>query len=167
MCHHARVIALQPDASSSQEKPGRRIVLTGMVGIILPVALLAWAALMTRLFPNSSQCGEYTGCVGYLVQAWEVGRWVAIVLAWPLLHLLRVRPSWPVAILAALFLTDSKTSTATSPPTNRSGKRSNAIREAIKAVPSLPQAGATREHPTQRATKPVCIGRPWISGGVS
>ncbi|MGP3963206.1 hypothetical protein ACTWPT_45205 [Nonomuraea sp. 3N208] len=60
---------------------------------------------MTRLFPNSSQCGEYTGCLGYLVQAWEVGRWVAIVLAWPLLHLLRVRPSWPVAILAALFLT--------------------------------------------------------------
>ncbi|MEU8245188.1 hypothetical protein [Nonomuraea sp. NPDC048916] len=99
------MIEVQPDASLSHAKPGRRIVMAGVVGSILPVALLAWVALMTRLFPDSPQCGEYTGCLGYLVQAWEVGRWVAIVLAWPLLHLLRVRPSWPVAILAALFLT--------------------------------------------------------------
>ncbi|MEV4111641.1 hypothetical protein [Nonomuraea sp. NPDC049695] len=75
-----------------------------MVGIILPVGLLAWAASMAILFPDSPQCGEYTGCFGYVVQAWEIGRWVAIVLAWPILYLLRVRPSWPVAVLAALFL---------------------------------------------------------------
>ncbi len=76
-----------------------------MVGVILPVVLLGWVAMMARLFPDSPQCGPYTGCLGYLVQAWEVGRWVAIALAWPLLYLLRVRPSLPVAILAALFLT--------------------------------------------------------------
>ncbi|SDI86892.1 hypothetical protein SAMN05421869_107312 [Nonomuraea jiangxiensis] len=75
-----------------------------MVGIILPIALLGWVALMVRLFPDSPQCGEYTGCFGYLVQAWEVGRWVAVGLAWPLLHVLRIRPAWRVAILAALFL---------------------------------------------------------------
>ncbi|MGW0804089.1 hypothetical protein [Nonomuraea sp. NPDC002799] len=105
VCHHARVIEVQPDASLPHAQPGRRIATAGVVGIILPVALLAWAALMARLFPQSPQCGEYTECLGHLVQTWESGRWVAIVIAWPLLHLLRVRPSWPVAILAALFLT--------------------------------------------------------------
>ncbi|MCF6471470.1 hypothetical protein FAF44_24200 [Nonomuraea sp. MG754425] len=99
------MIKVQTDASLSNEKPGRRIAFAGVIGIILPIALLAWVALMARLFPDSPQCGEYIGCFGYLAQAWEVGRWVAVVLAWPLLHLLRVRPSWPVAILAALFLT--------------------------------------------------------------
>jgi hypothetical protein len=77
------VIEEQPDASSSRGTPGRRIAWASVVGIILPVALLAWAALMTRIFLDSPPCG---GCLGYLVQAWEVGRWIAIVLAWPLLH---------------------------------------------------------------------------------
>ncbi|GLX94418.1 hypothetical protein [Herbidospora sp. NBRC 101105] len=76
-----------------------------VVGVVLPVALLAGVAALTRLYPASQYCGEYTGCFGYLVLAWEVGRWAAIVLAWPLLHLLRVRPALPVAVLAGLFLT--------------------------------------------------------------
>ena len=98
------MIESRPDASAVGEKLGKRLVLAGVVGIILPVGLFAWATLMATLFPDSPQCGEYTGCLGFLIQAWAIGRWVVIVLAWPLLHLLRVRPSWPVAILAALFL---------------------------------------------------------------
>jgi hypothetical protein len=86
------------------ERPGKRMVLAGAVGIILTVGLFAWTALMPALFPDSRFCGEYTGCLGLLVLAWEVGRWVVIVLAWPLLYLLRVRPSLPVAVLAALLL---------------------------------------------------------------
>ena len=81
-----------------------RMVLAGGVGILLTVGLFAWTVLMTELFPDSPHCGEYTGCLGVLVQTWEVGRWVAIGLAWPLLYVLRVRPSLPVAILAALIL---------------------------------------------------------------
>jgi hypothetical protein len=99
------MINTQPDASLSDGHPGRRVALAGMVGIILPVALLGWVFLMVQLFPNSSQCSEYFGCLGYLFLAWEYGRWIAVALAWPLLHLMRVRPAWPVAVLAALFLT--------------------------------------------------------------
>lgn len=80
------------------------MVLAWAVGIILTVGLIAGIVLMVELFPDSSYCGEYTGCLGLLVQVWEVGRWVVIVLAWPLLYLLRVRPSLPVAVLAALLL---------------------------------------------------------------
>ncbi|MFF4618385.1 hypothetical protein [Nonomuraea jabiensis] len=33
-----------------------------------------------------------------------MGRWLVPVLAWPLLGLSRVRPAWPVALVAPLFL---------------------------------------------------------------
>ncbi|MEV5556262.1 hypothetical protein AB0L44_21630 [Nonomuraea wenchangensis] len=82
----------------------KRVVLACGVGIILPLALVAWAVAMTALFPDSDLCGEYTGCLGYLQQAWEVGRWVAAVAAWPLLRLVGVRPAWPVAIVAVPLL---------------------------------------------------------------
>ncbi|MCT9931018.1 hypothetical protein N5079_12395 [Planotetraspora sp. A-T 1434] len=98
------MIQSQANVPSLGAKPAKRMLLAGVVGIILPVSLLAWALLMVTLFPESAQCGEYTGCLGYLVAAWVAGRWVAIAVAWPLLFLLRVRPAWPVAILAALFL---------------------------------------------------------------
>lgn len=78
--------------------------MAGVAGIILPAGLLAWTALMTGPLPESPRCGEYTGCLGFLVQARLVGRWGAIFLAWPLPHLLRMRPAWPVATVAALFL---------------------------------------------------------------
>jgi hypothetical protein len=87
---------------SPRGRPGRQIVAAGAVGIILPVGLVAWAQVMAELFPDS--CGHYTGCLYLFVQAWQVGRWIAIVLAWPLLYLLRVRPAWPVAVLAAALL---------------------------------------------------------------
>ncbi|MEU7858782.1 hypothetical protein [Nonomuraea sp. NPDC049141] len=80
------------------------MVLAWAVGIILTVGLIAGTVLTITLFPDSPYCGEYTGCLGLLVHAWEVGRWVVIVLAWPLLYLLRVRPSLPAAALAALLL---------------------------------------------------------------
>ncbi|MEU0481851.1 hypothetical protein ABZ260_22020 [Streptosporangium sp. NPDC006013] len=91
-------------AFSAGERSTRRVVCAVLVGIILPVGLLTWSGLMANLFSDSSRCGHYTGCLGFLVEAWVIGRWVAIVLAWPLLYLLRVRPAWPVAILAACFL---------------------------------------------------------------
>ncbi|MFI6599094.1 hypothetical protein ACIBHX_22780 [Nonomuraea sp. NPDC050536] len=75
-----------------------------VVGVALPVVLFAWAWLVVALFPDSSSCGEYTGCLGLFLWGWNVGRWGAIVLAWPLLYLLRVRPAWPVAILGGAFL---------------------------------------------------------------
>ncbi|WP_153054425.1 hypothetical protein [Planomonospora sphaerica] len=98
------MIESRPGASAVSGKLGRRLVLAGVVGILLPLGLFGWAWLMATLFPDSPLCGHYTGCLGFLVQAWAVGRWVAIVLAWPLLYLLRIRPAWPVALLAALFL---------------------------------------------------------------
>jgi hypothetical protein len=98
------VIESPLEASLTGQKPGKRVVMAGVVGIILPVGLLTWVALMTAFFPDARHCGSYTGCLGFLLQAWDFGRWVALVLAWPLLYLLRVRPSWPVAALAALFL---------------------------------------------------------------
>ena len=94
----------QPGRGGESRPVGRRIVLAGVVGILIPVGLFAWGMVMAALFPDSRVCGEYTGCFGFLAQAWEVGRWIAIVLAWPVLYLLRVRPAWPVAVLAALFL---------------------------------------------------------------
>ncbi|MFF5208306.1 hypothetical protein [Streptosporangium sp. NPDC000396] len=92
------------NAPSTGEESTKRMVMAGAVGIILPVGLLAWAALMAALFRDSPRCGHYTGCLIFLVETWVIGRWIAIVLAWPLLYLLRVRPTWPVAILGALFL---------------------------------------------------------------
>ncbi|MEV4289262.1 hypothetical protein AB0K40_27455 [Nonomuraea bangladeshensis] len=82
----------------------KRVALACVVGIILPLALVGWTVAMTELFPNSSLCGEYTGCFGYLMKAWEVGRWVAAVVAWPLLWLVGVRPAWPVAVVAVPLL---------------------------------------------------------------
>ncbi|MFI7421730.1 hypothetical protein [Nonomuraea sp. NPDC049684] len=83
-----------------------RLVLAAVAGGVLTAALLAWTFLMPVLMPSSQAryCGEYTGCLGYLFVTWEYGRWIALVAAWPLLRLLRVRPSWQVALTAALYL---------------------------------------------------------------
>ncbi|MGW4410516.1 hypothetical protein ACWEJ6_41220 [Nonomuraea sp. NPDC004702] len=99
------MIAPQVIAPSAQNV-ARRLVLAGAAGIVLTVALLAWAALTPDLIPSlgARYCGEYTGCVGYLFLTWEYGRWVALVAAWPLLHLLRVRPAWQATLMAALYL---------------------------------------------------------------
>ncbi|MET8984464.1 hypothetical protein ABZW49_03340 [Nonomuraea wenchangensis] len=82
----------------------KRVALACGVGIILPLALVAWMVGMVTLFPDSFLCGEYTGCLGYLQLAWEVGRWVAAVVAWPLLWLVGVRPAWHVTALAMPLL---------------------------------------------------------------
>jgi ABC-type spermidine/putrescine transport system permease subunit I len=83
----------------------KRVALACVVGIILPLALVGWTVAMTELFLDSSLCGEYTGCFGYLMKAWEVGRWVAVVVAWPLLWyafllaLVSGLIAYPVAVL--------------------------------------------------------------------
>lgn len=86
----------------AERSPGR-VVPAVVVGIALSAALLAWAIVMPPPASSSRYCGEYTGCFGYFVLLLETGRWVALVAAWPLLRLLGVRPSWPVALLAALY----------------------------------------------------------------
>ncbi|MFF0307043.1 hypothetical protein ACFYSC_06430 [Streptosporangium sp. NPDC004379] len=87
-----------------KERVGRRVFGAMLVGAILPTALLVWAYAMTKVLPDRMLCGGHFGCLDILVYVWEVGRWVAIVLAWPLLYVLRVRPAWPVAVAGGLFL---------------------------------------------------------------
>lgn len=90
----------------SGPRVARRLVLAATAGGVLTAALVAWTFLMPVLIPSSQAryCGEYTGCLGYDFVTWEYGRWVALVAAWPLLRLLRVRPSWRVALTGALYL---------------------------------------------------------------
>ncbi|UBU14647.1 hypothetical protein [Nonomuraea gerenzanensis] len=93
------------NARSSPAAGGRlaqRLVAAGLAGIILPFLQLGWLLLVAAL-PDDSQCGHF-GCLGLLADAWTVGSWAAVVLAWPLLHLLGVRPAWLVAALAPFFL---------------------------------------------------------------
>jgi hypothetical protein len=79
-----------------------RLVAAGLAGIILPFVQFGWLLLVAAL-SDDSRCGHF-GCVRRLVDAWTMGNWAAVVLAWPLLHLLRVRPAWTVAALAPFFL---------------------------------------------------------------
>jgi hypothetical protein len=74
----------------------------GLVGILLPFVQFGWLLLVTAL-SHDSRCGHF-GCISSLADEWTVGNWAAVVLAWPLLHLLRVRPAWIVAVLAPFFL---------------------------------------------------------------
>ncbi|MFI6741073.1 hypothetical protein ACIBI9_49830 [Nonomuraea sp. NPDC050451] len=52
-----------------------------MAGAILPFLHFGWALLATAL-ADPSQCGHF-GCIGPFVEAWEVGRWLVPVLAYP------------------------------------------------------------------------------------
>jgi hypothetical protein len=93
------------NASVSPAAEGRlaeRVVSAGLAGITLPFVQYGWLLLVATL-PDDSRCGHF-GCVGQLADAWTVGNWAAVVLAWPLLHLLRVRPAWLVAVPAPFFL---------------------------------------------------------------
>lgn len=84
----------------------RRAVLAGLAGLILPVSLLAWSIGLALFVQSDNMCG-LLGCLGYLSLAWRIGRWVALVLAWPLLHLLGVRPAAPVALVGAALWWES------------------------------------------------------------
>ncbi len=79
-------------------------MLAVVVGVMPPVVMFGWAALVAMVVFDPSLCGEYTGCLGLFVWDWDVGRWGAVVLAWPLLYLVRVRPAWRVAIVGGVFL---------------------------------------------------------------
>ncbi|GIH78902.1 hypothetical protein Plo01_53310 [Planobispora longispora] len=78
------------------------MVFAGLAGIILPFIVLAGVFAAVALLPEPEQCGHF-GCLQVIGHAW-VGGLAAIVLAWPLLHLLRVRPAWTVALAAPVFL---------------------------------------------------------------
>ncbi|MFI6927177.1 hypothetical protein ACIBIZ_45090 [Nonomuraea spiralis] len=84
----------------------RRIALAAAAGVVLTAALIGSTVLMPALAPasQSRHCGEYTGCVSTLFLAWDPGRWIALAAAWPLLHLLRLHPSWQIALAAAAYL---------------------------------------------------------------
>ena len=79
-----------------------RAVAAALAGIILPFVQFGWLLLVAAL-SHETRCGHF-GCIGLLIDAWTVSTWAMLVLAWPLLHLLRVRPAWPVAVLAPFFL---------------------------------------------------------------
>ncbi|MET8864158.1 hypothetical protein ABZW11_14525 [Nonomuraea sp. NPDC004580] len=83
---------------------GRRLLLGALAGLALTALLAVVAIAMVRLFPNSRFCGEFLGCLGLLVETLRTGRWVMALLAWPLLHLLGIRPAWPTAVLGLLLL---------------------------------------------------------------
>ncbi|MET9064472.1 hypothetical protein [Streptosporangium sandarakinum] len=82
----------------------RRLLLAALTGAILTALLVGAAFLMMRALTDSGTCEQSFACLGAIGFTWVVGRWVAVILAWPLLYLLRVRPAWPVAVAAVLFL---------------------------------------------------------------
>ncbi|MGI5289747.1 hypothetical protein ACQEVF_41300 [Nonomuraea polychroma] len=90
--------------SSPADEPvaAHRVVLAGLVGIIVLFINFGFMLLVVAL-ADETRCG-HLGCIGLAVEAWGWGRWVAFVLAWPLLWLLRVRPAWRVALAAPFFL---------------------------------------------------------------
>ncbi|MGW0198661.1 hypothetical protein [Nonomuraea sp. NPDC003201] len=92
----------KPGTPSVAQRLPEQVVFAGVVGAILPFLHFGWALLGAAL-ADTSRCGHF-GCIGPFVEAWEVGRWLVPVVAWPLLGLLRVRPAWPAALVAPLFL---------------------------------------------------------------
>ncbi|MDA0634993.1 hypothetical protein OUY22_16350 [Nonomuraea sp. MCN248] len=93
------------DAGVSPTHEGRlaeRVVAAALAGVILPFVQFGWLLLAAAL-SDDSHCGHF-GCIGLLADAWAVSNWVAALVAWPLLHLLRVRPAWFPAMLAPFFL---------------------------------------------------------------
>ncbi|MBB5783634.1 hypothetical protein [Nonomuraea jabiensis] len=92
----------KPGTPSVAQRLPERVVVAGVVGAFLPFLHFGWALLGSAL-ADPSRCGHF-GCLGPFAEAWEMGRWLVPVLAWPLLGLLRVRPAWHVALVAPLFL---------------------------------------------------------------
>ncbi|SDJ50697.1 hypothetical protein SAMN05421874_10232 [Nonomuraea maritima] len=85
---------------------GKRLVVAGVVGLVLSSCVVAVMVVVSLLPADSRHCGPF-GCLGVfqqLVDIWDIGRWVAIVLAWPLLRAVGVRPAWLVALLAVPVL---------------------------------------------------------------
>lgn len=87
---------------AAEMRIAERVVAAGLAGIILPFIQFGWLLIVAAL-SDDSRCGHF-GCVGQLADTWMVAKWAAVVLAWPLLRLLRVRPAWIVAVLAPFFL---------------------------------------------------------------
>jgi hypothetical protein len=104
VAHHHAVVKRSAEVHSGRlTEVSLRAMLAGSAGLALPVSLLFWMAAVAMVVPSDRACGLF-GCLGYVFLAWEGGRWAALVLAWPLLHLLRVRPAFPVALGGAALL---------------------------------------------------------------
>ncbi|MGN9840208.1 hypothetical protein ACTMTI_18995 [Nonomuraea sp. H19] len=90
--------------AGAAERLSQRVVSAGLAGAIIPFLHFGWMLLVLALTgTGTSRCG-LLGCLGQIADAWESGRWASLVLAWPLLYLLRVRSAWPVALAAPFFL---------------------------------------------------------------
>lgn len=85
---------------------GKRLVVAGVVGLVLSSCVVAVMVVVLLLSADSERCGHF-GCLDVLAQLvaiWDIGRWVTMVLAWPLLRAVGVRPAWLVALLAVPVL---------------------------------------------------------------
>lgn len=80
----------------ADDRLSQRVALAGLAGGILPFVQFAWMLLILASIDDISP--------GQLADAWESRHWAVLVFAWPLLHLFRVRPAWPVALAAPLFV---------------------------------------------------------------
>ncbi|MCK2216306.1 hypothetical protein MF672_021235 [Actinomadura sp. ATCC 31491] len=81
---------------SARERLAQQVALAGLAGAVLPLAYAGWTLLLFALGGDAAPPAS-PGVA-------EPGWWATLVLAWPLLHLLRVRPAWPVALAAPVFL---------------------------------------------------------------
>ncbi|MEV6865926.1 hypothetical protein AB0M44_33650 [Streptosporangium subroseum] len=97
------MIESKVNESSTNKRLPERMISASLVSVIVPFILAAWVFLMDALFDDGEKCGRGLDCSA-IVSDFLVGGCVAVVLAWPLLYLLRVRPAWPVAGLAVFFL---------------------------------------------------------------
>lgn len=81
--------------------PPARILAAGATGIVL---VGVWFGL-TYLLAAGVPCQEPEwGCLTRVVEYAVIDAFVAMVVAWPVLRLFRVRPAWPVALLGAPIL---------------------------------------------------------------
>ncbi|MFI6478112.1 hypothetical protein ACIBH1_09280 [Nonomuraea sp. NPDC050663] len=79
-----------------------RVVFAGLVGVGFPIVLVASVLVAAAVFPGVAS-GSY-GWLGLLDTVWGYGPWVAVLIAWPLLRALRIRPAWAAAALASICL---------------------------------------------------------------
>ncbi|MEW9555615.1 hypothetical protein [Nonomuraea sp. NPDC050783] len=85
------------EQESARERLTQQVACAGLAGALLPFVQAGWTLLVLALTAESRWPVPPQ-------QAWESGRWAVLVLVWPLLCLLKVRPAWPVALAGPAFL---------------------------------------------------------------
>ncbi len=90
------------DAVDPPSRLVRRLVGALAAGLLIVFwGLLALIAIPIALTPCRA---EGSGCLGQAFLLGAVAGVVAVVAAWPVLYLLRVRPAWPVALIGPITL---------------------------------------------------------------